>query len=268
MLNLLDLRGSGLRSWEFTKNKLLYYSSELRLLRRFRHVRVLTPQLAEVVRRINPRADVWTIPIALDPASYPVFPNHRSSGRTVGLIAGMRWEHSRRAAERLVTAIWPRVRRRMPDARLLIAGWGAAEVLAAHLNEPGIEICQDVADVTDFFRGLMVLAYPLPFGGGLKGKVLEAMAYGVPVVTTSAGISGIAATPGVHAFVEDDNEMFAESVVELLGNVGLRRRMADAARALVEERYSPGPVVSQFEALYRAIGSAPAGHRLAVEACE
>ena len=251
MLNLIDLRGSGYRSWDFYKTKLLQYSSEVRLLRRFQHVRVLTPELAGVVRRINPRANVWTVPIAIDPADYPVLPD--ANANTVGLIAGMRWEHSRQAAVRLLTEIWPAVRRRVPGARLLIAGWGATDVLAEHLDQPGVEICQDVPDAAEFFRRCSLLAYPLPFGGGLKGKILESMAYGVPVVTSIAGISGIDATPGVHARVEDDDERFSDAVVELLQDLPLRRRFAAAARTLVEERYSPGPVVSQFEALYSSI---------------
>ena len=251
MLNLVDLRGSGYRSWDFCKTKLLHYSSEIRLLRWLRHVRVLTPELAGIVRRINPRATVWTVPIAVDPALYPVLPDARTN--TVGLIAGMRWEHSRLAAERLLTRIWPSVQRRVAGARLLIAGWGAADVLAAHANQPGVEILQDLPDATDFFRRCSVLAYPLPFGGGLKSKILESMAYGVPVVTTAAGISGIDATPGTHARIEDDDPAFADAIVDLLNDAPLRRRMSAAARTLVEDRYSPAPVVSQFEALYSAI---------------
>jgi glycosyltransferase involved in cell wall biosynthesis len=251
MLNLIDLRGSGYRSWDFYKTKLLQYSSEIRLLRRFQHVRVLTPELAGVVRKINPRARVWTVPIAIEPADYAMRPD--SDANTVGLIAGMRWEHSRQAAVRLLSDIWPAIHRRVPAARLLIAGWGAADVLAGHRHQPGVEILQDVPDAAQFFRRCSLLAYPLPFGGGLKGKILESMAYGVPVVTTTAGMSGIDATPGVHARVEDDDERFGDAVVELLQDAPLRRRVASAARTLVEQRYSPGPVVSQFEALYNSI---------------
>jgi glycosyltransferase involved in cell wall biosynthesis len=100
-----------------------------------------------------------------------------------------------------------------------------------------------------------VFAYPLAAGGGLKGKVLEALAHGVPLVTTRAGIAGVEAKHGLQAFIEDDNDQFAERVVELLEHPDLRRRLAEAGRMLVEERYAPGPVVDQIESVYRTVAA-------------
>ncbi len=252
MLNFADWRGSGFRSVGFTKARLQFAYAERMSLRRLDNFHVLTDQLGEAVRAVNRHARTYTVPISIDISAYPML-RSEDAPKTVGLIGGMRFETSRRAAVRLLTTIWPRVRQRLPDASLLIAGWAARTELATFVNQPGVTIAEDITDVTDFFRRCAVFAYPLASGGGLKGKVLEALAYGVPLVTTSAGIAGVDAKSGIHAFVEDDDELFTERIAELLTSPTLRRRLAEAGRALVEERYAPGPVVDQMESVYRTV---------------
>ena len=252
ILYFMDWRDSGFRSLSFTKAKLLLSYAERQTLRRLRHVHVLARALADEVRAVNPAARTYTVPIAIEPADYSMGRSERAA-KVVGLVGGMRNETSRRAAVRLITSVWPRVRRCVPDARLLIAGYDARTELAPFVETPGVVIQQDLADAADAFKECAAFAYPLTAGGGLKGKVLEAMAYGVPVVTTPAGIDGIDATPGVHAVVSDDDEVMAQALVELLETPARRARMAEAARVLVEQRYAPGPVVAQVEQVYRAV---------------
>jgi glycosyltransferase involved in cell wall biosynthesis len=254
MLYFVDWRGSGFRSWRFTRDRLLFAYAERKSLRRLRHFHVLTDELGDTVRAVNPRARVHTVPISIEPSDYRVFASDRAP-KVVGLIGSMRFETSRRAAVRLLTSIWPRVRRRVPEARLVVAGWAARSELVAHVGDPGVEIREDIASAADFFGQCAVFAYPLAAGGGLKGKVLEALAHGVPLVTTRAGIAGVEAKHGLQAFIEDDNDQFAERVVELLEHPDLRRRLAEAGRMLVEERYAPGPVVDQIESVYRTVAA-------------
>lgn len=241
-LQLLDLCHTGLRSWSFLKSKLLAWRAERRLLRRFADIRVTTPRLARVVARINAQARIRTVPVAIDPTLYS-FRHAPSRTGVVGLIAGMNWEPGYNAALRLLERIWPRVRVKAPDAHLLVGGWGARRALAAFLDEPGVTIREDLKDPAEFWNHCSILAYPLTRGSGMKLKVLEAMALGVPVITTNEGIEGIRFEQGVHAFVEDNDDAFAERVVELLRDSESCRRMMVAARTLVEERYSPGPTV-------------------------
>jgi glycosyltransferase involved in cell wall biosynthesis len=85
----------------------------------------------------------------------------------------------------------------------------------------------------------------------MKIKLLEAMAYGTPVVTTSEGAEGLAVVDGRNAFVSDEDDAIAEKTIELLLNCELAERMSEAARALVESAYSPGPVAAKMEGIYR-----------------
>ena len=248
MLNFVEIRGAEFWSW-----KLLSAYAERRALRAFQHIRVLTEGLAQAVQEVNHRANIYVVPIAIDPSFYPVVGATNSSA-VVGLIGTMDAGATNvRAASRLVKSIWPRVRRRVRGAHLVVAGRAARKMLAPLLTEPGVTVWENVPDAAEFFQRCAVFAYPLTFGGGLKGKILETMAYGVPLVTTREGIAGVDAVNGVHAFIEEDDDLLAERIVQLLLDVPLRRRMAKMARALVEERYSPDPVVSQIEALYGKI---------------
>lgn len=251
-LELLDLASSGFRSWTFYKAKRLAWLAEKRLLRRFRNIRVTTPRLAGAVQAVAGQSRLYTVPIAIDPALYPMLDD--PSAPVVGLIATMTWEPGQNAAMRLLTSVWPRIHARAPEARLLVAGWGARKALHRFVDEPGVTIVEDLADPLDFYRQCSVLAYPLLRGSGMKVKVLETMALGVPVVTTTEGIEGVDADRGTHAFVEDDDDTFAERVVQLLRDPSLRRDMRKAARALIEDRYSPWATVPLIEAAYEDIG--------------
>ena len=137
-----------------------------------------------------PHAHVAVAPLPLDPAVYT--PRAPLDAPVAGLIGTAVWPPTANAVERLLTSVWPRVLERRPDARLLLAGFGMEREAFAHLPDlPGVEWRGTVPSATDFLRELGVLLYPLGRGSGAKIKVLEALALGVPVVTTPDGAEGI-----------------------------------------------------------------------------
>jgi glycosyltransferase involved in cell wall biosynthesis len=240
------------QSWRFLLHKLLLVAAERRMLRRFRHIRVLTAPMGELIQGINPTAQIYTVPLALDSIYYPILLRSPAQ-KVIGFIADMRSTPQLKAAVRLLTRVWPLIRAQVKDVNLLLAGWHARRRLASYLAERGVTIWEDVPQVVDFFHQCAVFTYLAPPYPGLHSTVLEAMAYGVPVVSTGAGMEGIAAVDGVHAYIADDDELFAERVVALLLNPALRRQIAAAARALVETDYAPEPVLAQVEAMYQGI---------------
>jgi glycosyltransferase involved in cell wall biosynthesis len=246
------------RGWQtpvaFASQTMGMYAEHL-ILNAFTNIRVLTDRVAGMVQRIRPAARTFTVPLALDPALYPVV-GGRDTQPTVGFIGGLHSGQTARAAVRLITSIWPLVHARMPAARLLVAGRGAADVLAEYVGRPGVIVSDYVPNVTEFFAEASVFAFPSTVASGLHSKTMEAMAYGVPMVGTAEALEGVPATQGVHAFIEDDDAAFAERIVELLASRAMRERMAEAARALLVEEFSPSPVLDRVEAMYRQIASA------------
>ncbi|HVZ23746.1 MAG TPA: glycosyltransferase family 4 protein [Vicinamibacterales bacterium] len=249
----IDLHGEWQPSLRFFSSKYLMCATERRLLKSLVHIRTLTPRLARAAAGVNPDIQAHTVPIAIDPELFPFSPEDRYDVPVFGFVGNMSWNPGYLSAVRLITRILPRVRMRIPNARVLLAGWNARRLLAKYLDAPGVEIVQDVQDVRPYFERLQALAYPLPKGSGMMVKVLEAMAYGIPVVTTSEGIEGIDADHSVHALLADDDEAFAEQVVGALQDGALRRRLRRHARQLVQDRYSPLATASALERLYQAL---------------
>jgi polysaccharide biosynthesis protein PslH len=221
------------------------------IIRRTRNMRMFSPRLLDKARTINPGARYWVLPFALDMTFYPMGPI--VEGPVLGLIGSMHWIPSRSAGERLLTRIWPLVKRHVPTAKLLVAGWNAAKYLGKYLPLPNVEITENLAHPSDFFSRVAVLGYAPSRGSGMKIKVLESMAYGVPVVTTWEGVEGIDYENGIHCWVEEEDEALAERISLLLMNFQARKSMREAARRLIEERYSARPVVDRMLEVYSAV---------------
>jgi len=248
----IDLARPISRDLKSLASRALMKHTERHIIGRFNTIRALTPRDGQVIRGLNSKATIVTIPLALDPDLYS-FKAVEPAQPVVGLIGSMVWSPGYLAAVRLLTSIWPRVKARVRDARLLIAGWGARQSLGRFLDQSDVTILEDVPDIEPVFRQLSVLAYPAPDSSGMKVKVLEAMAYGAPIVTTSVGMEGIDAINGVHALIANEDEEFAEMVITLLKDKEARQEMRLAGRRLVEEKYSPGPVLPRIEALYERV---------------
>jgi glycosyltransferase involved in cell wall biosynthesis len=219
------------------------------LLRAIPNVRLLTARLKEMAESINPQGKYWVVPFALDTALYKM--QQPSQQPVVGLIGSMHWEPSRSAAERLITSIWPLVKQGFPEAKLYIAGWNAAKYLQKHSSQRDLILEENLVHSSDFFSKAAVMVYAPSRGSGMKVKVMEAMAYGVPVVTTWEGVEGIDYQNGRECWVAETNEDLAAKVCGLLENAAERQQMREAARHLIEECYSPGPVLDKMISVYR-----------------
>ena len=225
------------------------------LLHGIHHVRLLTPRLKEMAESINPKGHYWVVPLALDTALYDMHPPAQVP--VVGLIGSMHWGPSRSAAVRLITRIWPLVKRGFPQAKLLIAGWNAAKYLQKYSSGQDFELAENLAHPSDFFSKAAVMVYAPSRGSGMKVKVMESMAYGVPVVTTWEGVEGIDYQNGRECWVAETDEELAGKVCRLLENSAEWQQMRDAARALIDERYSPRPVVDKMISVYQQMIAAP-----------
>ena len=229
------------------------------LLRGIPNTRLLTPRLKEMAESINPKGRYWVVPLALDTALYNMQPP--APEPVVGLIGSMHWEPSRSAAERLITRIWPLVKEAFPQAKLFIAGWNAARYLQKYSSRQDLRLAENLAHPSDFFSKAAVMVYAPSRGSGMKVKVMESMAYGVPVVTTWEGVEGIDYENGRECWVAETDEELAGKVCRLLGNSAERQQMREAARTLIDGRYSPRPVVDKMMSVYQQMIAAPKAYR-------
>jgi glycosyltransferase involved in cell wall biosynthesis len=153
-------------------------------------------------------------------------------------------------------AILPRLRQALPDVRCLVVGKAPDPRLrAAARRRPGLIVTGGVPDVRPYLARAALYVVPMRMGSGVRLKVLEAMAAGVPVVSTGVGLEGIAAVDGEHALVADTPAAFAAAVLRLRADPALGARLARGARALVEQRYDWSRLTPTLLEVYRALGA-------------
>jgi glycosyltransferase involved in cell wall biosynthesis len=157
--------------------------------------------------------------------------------RDISFVGNMGYAPNVNAAELLVEEILPLVRAGRPGADVLLAGARPSRSVT-RLEGPGVEVSGWVEDIrTAYARGRVMVA-PLVIGAGQQNKILEAMAMGVPCVTTPLVNRAIGAEPGREIMVGEDPAALAAAILELLGSPELRRDMAARARTFVQDRYS------------------------------
>lgn len=148
--------------------------------------------------------------------------------------------------------IFPRVRSGRPDATLTAVGWGFSEELAPLLGK-GVSHTGRVEDVRPYLAGASVVVAPLRIGGGTRLKILEALAMGKAVVSTTVGCEGIDVRDGKHLVIADDPVAFARSVVQLLDDPDRAAGLGRAGRALVESRYGWSQSVAELERFHASV---------------
>ena len=262
--NGLDLKNAPLGSWKDRLIRRSILRSEQNLVKRFRWLRVCSDRLAEVVGRVNPGARVTTVPLGIDPGRYEWQGDRRRSldrPATIGMIGSLFWWPSRAAALRLATRLGPLVQARRPGTVVRIVGWSARSVLSDLVDRPGLEIVENVPDPRPEFARLDVLVYAPPVGTGMKVKIQEALAMGIPVVTNSEGIEGLGASDGVEVGLaeNDDDAALVDRIVELLDDPTLAASRARAGRRLLETRCSPHATVEAVEAEFRLMDQLASG---------
>ncbi|MFT5783286.1 MAG: glycosyltransferase involved in cell wall biosynthesis [Candidatus Krumholzibacteriia bacterium] len=159
------------------------------------------------------------------------------------------------AARLLLDEIWPLFRKRRPAAVLVMAGRGSDDFLNGLISESeqkkqGVEALGFVDDLTPHFRTCRLFVAPLPEGGGIKIKILEAMARGVPIVTTSVGAEGIARPEDNILTIAECGPSFANAMEAEVSNDELSFRKATAGRRHMEAHFSWQAIAERLSKIY------------------
>lgn len=147
---------------------------------------------------------------------------------------------NRDAAQHFVADIWPLVRAQLPNAVTRFVGLPVPAVAA--LAAPDVMITGHAPDLTPFYTASRVAIAPLRFGAGVKGKVLEAMGYGLPVVMTPVAAEGTHAVHDEHALIAKTPSAFADAIIALYDDEARWQQLSGAGRRLVEDHFSYGAI--------------------------
>jgi glycosyltransferase involved in cell wall biosynthesis len=189
-------------------------------------------------------------------------PARRSAARTL-IFAGRLDQYSNRdAIVHFMREIWPGVVQRYPDARLHLIGANAPRMLEEMAaRDPRVKLHGFVPDVRPFFADATAVVCPNRDGGGTRIKVLDALAQGMPIVSTTICCEGIDVEPERDVLIADTPQAFVAQIARVFDDPTLRTRLAVNARALAERRYSWNALACRLVELYE--GLAPRAEPLA-----
>ena len=218
---------------------------ELAMIRSSDVTLAISAEEGEHVRELVPDARVIVLPNANEIAEVVPPPGDR---RGLLFVGGFQHPPNADAAHELVHNVMPHVWRELPDCELTIVGPHASAGIE-ELAGPRVTVAGWVPDLEPLLRGARATVAPLRFGAGMKGKITQSLAAGLPVVTSTVGAEGLHATPGEHLLVADQPEEFAAEVLRVCRDDDLWRRLSASGQELAEEGWSRAAMKRHLEEL-------------------
>jgi len=198
-------------------------------------------------RYAPPGVEVWTVPNGVDTEVFAPAQTDGNKKNVILLCSGLAVYRNRAAALWFARRMFPQIRREVPDAEFWIVGSHPNREIWRLAESPGIHVTGTVEDVRPYYAMAKVAVAPYRYGEGTKIKVVEAMACGTPVVSTSIGCQGIEVIDGKHLLISDDETDFSRRVIELLRNPERSQALAAAARGLAVEKYAWERLISDLK---------------------
>lgn len=249
-------------SWGYRLEGAKMMMAEKRLARRFDLCTVTTQAERETLEGYDTGARVDWFPNGVDseffrPDGQPHDPD------TISFVGRMDYYPNQECMSRFCDQVLPLLRSRRPELKLLIIGADPSPAMRALGERPGVTVTGSVPDVRPFVRKSAVMVAPLAIARGTQNKILEAMAMGVPVVTSRIAAGGVDAEPGVHFLTADSPSEQVEAITKLLESPGERQRLAIAGRERMLSHHSWKASMKRLDGIIERCVGEFAGHPLA-----
>lgn len=237
-------------------NKLVKF--EKQILPRFKSIIVLTERDRRILAEFIPGLSSVLIPTGVDIDHYMPDPGRKyeGTGTKIAYVGHYRHYPNFDAAAYFIKDIFPHIRAEIPEAVFYAIGSGVTPQLQ-ELAGPSVVVTGEVVDVKPHLSAADVFVAPVRLGGGIKGKILEAMACGVPVVATQETSQGVACVPGEDFLVAGDARDFAAKTLALMKDPALRRTLSANARRRVEELYDWNQIALHMDTYYDSLLGSP-----------
>jgi glycosyltransferase involved in cell wall biosynthesis len=214
--------------------------------------------VSNMERRLMKRADITVIANGVDLNNFQ-FRNSQNlpDEKRVLFIGDFKWFQNVDAAEIILKQIWPRISQKLAetknrtDVKLWIIGRNIPDKIKSLAASKNIIVDEDSKEETaEIFRKAYLLLAPIRAGGGTSYKILEAMASGVPVVTTNLGLEGLEAKNNIHALASEKEDELAELALVLVQDHSVYRKLTLNARKLIEEKYDWRVIAQKLDEVY------------------
>lgn len=206
------------------------YRYECAALSRFDHIVAVSEHDRSLMLAMTPRVPITVVRTGVDVRGFSPAPGSSRSSRTVMFLGSMDWPANIDGVEFFCERVWPQVVAAVPDARFQVVGRNPPPRITRFASD-SVVIVGGVKSVLPYLHQAAVFVVPLRIGGGTRLKIYEAMAAGVPIVSTAVGAEGLDVEDGHDIVIADAAERFADSVIHLLRDSARRATVADAAAA-------------------------------------
>lgn len=152
-------------------------------------------------------------------------------------IGSLEWTPNQEGLIWFVEKCWPEIQLKYPQLQFFIAGRNAPDWFRKKMNQPNIVFLGEIADAYEFINSKSIMVVPLHSGSGMRIKVIEGMALGKPIVTTSVGTEGISTTSGHNIVIAEDAAGFISSIVELIENRDFFNKISRNAIEYIHEKF-------------------------------
>ncbi len=204
------------------------------------------------LKLMNSTLNVAIVPNGVDTTQCKPYPYEQRELNML-YVGSMAYEPNVDAAIYLVNEILPIVKKRIPDMTLTIVGSNPTPEILQLDQNPTIRVKANVADVSPYYKETFVSVVPLRAGGGSRLKILESMAFGTPVVSTSLGSEGLDVKNQHNIFIADTPKQIADSIVDLYHSPKLWGQISENARTLVEKKYDWQYISKKLEDIYKEL---------------
>jgi glycosyltransferase involved in cell wall biosynthesis len=227
---------------------------EWKIIREVDAIVCITDADKEFIRNMGVQKPLYTCITGVDAAEYQLKDKVQPAEKTIFSFASMDWIPNQEAVDWFLENCWQQVKSKVPDCKLVIAGRYMPERFLK-LNLPGVEVIENVGSSRDFYSSQGIMLVPLLSGSGLRIKIIEGMAYGKAIVSTSIGAEGINIENGKNILIADKAAEFADKVVFLLEHPGERRKLEQEAAKFATENFDNSKVGAGLVKFYRSLNA-------------
>jgi polysaccharide biosynthesis protein PslH len=202
----------------------------------------------------NKKKNIRVVPNGVNLSQFTYKPKQKvmNEAYTFLFVGNFSWMQNQDAVTYLLKSIWPCLSARYPKSALHIVGRQVPQTLKQLAVSERVVFLEHVDTISHEFHASDMLLAPIRIGGGTKYKILEAMACGVPVVTSSLGAMGLHVTHNTELGIADTTKDFVNNITEILENDRLRESLITKARKKIEQEYSWDRIAIALEHVWKS----------------
>lgn len=207
------------------------------------------------MRKLVPNLSVEIVPNGVDASFFSQVKHKKSKSRVLLFVGNFSWLQNREAVGFLIEKIWPDVKDKIQNAKLLIVGRNPSDGIRSLVRKFKVQLESKVDDIREAYSKSDVMIAPIFGPGGTRYKILEAMASSLPVVTTEMGAEGLPVKNLEHILIANEQNTLIAQTIKLLKNAKLRNKISQNAKLLVQREFDWKKISVKLDKVYKSVGA-------------